>query len=238
MRFKVKLVRAVEDYSPISIDYRRRFISLLKKIFEKEFDEKSPKPYTFAVYLGKNAKIQGEYILGVESINFRFSTGDPQTAISFYNGVLKLIKENHLHNMNPKLENVYFRIVSVDIEKEKEPTGFFRTLSPVVVERATNSRNPEEKYATPRDKDFKWWLLENTQKRYRALVGEDLNVKTLEIEPISIKEEFIKHYGGYIRSFLGKFRLHTESKELLKFVYQYGLGVRTGQGFGYLETLD
>jgi CRISPR-associated endoribonuclease Cas6 len=108
----------------------------------------------------------------------------------------------------------------------------------VVVERATNSKNPEEKYATPRDKDFKWWLLENTKKRYKVVVGEDLNIKNLEIEPISIKEEFIKHYGGYIRSFLGKFRLHTESRELLKFVYQYGLGVRTGQGFGYLETLD
>jgi hypothetical protein len=39
MRFRVKLVRAVEDNSPISIDYRRRFISFLKKIFEKEFDE-------------------------------------------------------------------------------------------------------------------------------------------------------------------------------------------------------
>ena len=237
MRFRVRLVRATEDSLPISLDYRRRFISLLKKIFGEEFEEERPKPYTFAVYLGKSAKIEREHIKDVEAINLRFSTGDSETAISFYNGTLRLIKENYLHDMNPKLGSVYFRIVDVDVEKENEPTGFFKTLSPVVVERAVNSKNPKEKYATPKDRDFMWWLLENTQRRYRSIVGKDLELKTFEFEPISIKEEFIKHYGGYIRSFLGRFRLYTESKELLKFVYQYGLGVRTGQGFGYLECM-
>jgi len=237
MRFKVKLVRAIKDNSPISIDYRRRFISLLKKIFDRDFDEEAPKPYTFAVYLGKNAKIDGHYILGVESINFRFSTGDPEIALSFYNGVLKLIKENHLHNMNPKLENVYFKIVGIEMEKEYEPTGLFKTLSPVVVERALSSKNPKEKYATPMEKDFNQWLLENTLRRYKAIRGEEPRVKVFELEPMSIKEEFVKHYNGHVRSFLGKFILHTENSELLKFVYKYGLGVRTGQGFGYLECM-
>jgi len=238
MRFKVQLVRASKEDITINIDYRRRFISLLKKIFEKEFHEKSPKPYTFTVYFGKHTNIEEDHIKGVESINFRFSTGEPKTAISFYNGILKLIKESYLHNMNTKLGNAQFKIDSVRVEKEYEPNGLFKTLSPVVVERAVYSKNPKERYATPMDKDFEWWLFENSLKRYRALVGEDLSVKTFKLEPIEIKEEFVKHYEGYVRGFLGKFKLHTDSKDLLRFVYQYGLGVRTGQGFGYLETLD
>ena len=238
MRFKVQLVRASKEDIPINIDYRRRFISLLKKIFEKEFHEKSPKPYTFTVYFGKHTNVEEDHIKGVENINFRFSTGEPKTAISFYNGILKLIKESYIHNMNTKLGNAQFKIDSVRVEKEYEPNGLFKTLSPVVVERAVYSKNPKERYATPMDKDFEWWLLENSLKRYRALVGEDLSVKTFQLEPMEIKEEFVKHYEGYVRGFLGKFKLHTDSKDLLRFVYQYGLGVRTGQGFGYLETLD
>jgi len=59
----------------------------------------------------------------------------------------------------------------------------------------------------------------------------------LYFEPISIEEVLVKHYGGYVRGFLGEFKLHTDNPEVLKFVYQYGLGVRTGQGFGYLEVV-
>ena len=63
MRFKVKLVRVSEEEAPISLDYRRRFISLLKRVFGENFDEENPKPYTFAVYMGKSAKIQGDFIM-------------------------------------------------------------------------------------------------------------------------------------------------------------------------------
>ncbi|RMH79449.1 MAG: hypothetical protein D6674_08015 [Acidobacteria bacterium] len=31
--------------------------------------------------------------------------------------------------------------------------------------------------------------------------------------------------------------METDNPRLLKFVYQFGLGYRTGQGFGYLEVL-
>ncbi|WP_448588276.1 CRISPR-associated endoribonuclease Cas6 [Thermocrinis sp.] len=237
MRFKLRLVRAMDTDTPISIDYRRRFISLLKKIFSKDFDEDSPKPYTFAVYLGKQARIEGDFVKGVEAINLRFSTGDPQLAIAFYNGALRLIKEQHLHNMNPRLEGALFKVVSIDTEKELQPTGSFKSLSPVVIERDPASKNPEERYATPKDPDFINCLLDNIYKRYKAIIGDGFSLNKLEFEPISIKEEYVRHYEGYIRTFLGSFRLITDNQELLNFVYQYGLGIRTGQGFGYLEVL-
>jgi len=41
MRFKVQLVRASKEDITINMDYRRRFISLLKKFLKKSFMKKA-----------------------------------------------------------------------------------------------------------------------------------------------------------------------------------------------------
>jgi CRISPR-associated endoribonuclease Cas6 len=70
-----------------------------------------------------------------------------------------------------------------------------------------------------------------------AILTKPPSFTKLYLEPISTEEVLVKHYGGYVRGFLGEFKLYTDNPEVLKFVYQYGLGVRTGQGFGYLEVI-
>jgi len=102
---------------------------------------------------------------------------------------------------------------------------------------STDIKNPKKRYATPIDADFRDCLLENIQRRYKLLFGKELSLNRFDFEPIGVKEELIKHYNGYLRGFLGSFRIDTDSQELFRFVYQYGMGLRTGQGFGYLEVL-
>jgi CRISPR-associated endoribonuclease Cas6 len=51
-----------------------------------------------------------------------------------------------------------------------------------------------------------------------------------------MKEVLVKHYNGYVRGFKGVFEL-SGSPEILQFVYDYGFGIRTGQGFGLLELV-
>jgi len=239
MRFKVKLCQTEPQKEVIiSLDYRRRFISLLKRVFAERFNERSVKPYTFAVYFGKNAKFSKEFIKVIDPITFRFSTGDEEVAIFFYNGILRLKKEGYLHDLSLNSEHgVFFRIEKITVEKEPPLKNKFKTLSPVVIERKTHSRDPRERYATPLDDDFDKWLIENLQRRISALSTKPIPFTEFYLEPESIKEEFIKHYGGYLRGFIGIFKLHTDNLDVLKFVYQYGLGVRTGQGFGYLEVV-
>jgi len=235
MRFLLKLVSAEDTPVRVGIDYRRRFISLLKKIFKEEYEENKARPYTFAVYFGKDAKIKGNLIEGVKSINFRFSTGDFMLAVRFYNGALALKKQRATH----RIGEGEFYIEWISQEKEKEPTGTFRTLSPVVVERMGYTyQKPVERYIIPSEEGFEASLLENILRRYRDIKGEDLKVSRFAFESIKTKEELIKHYGGYVRGFIGKFRIVSDSEELLRFIYQYGLGLRTGQGFGYLEVED
>jgi len=235
MRFLLKLVSVEEAPVRVKIDYRRRFISFLKRVLKEEYEEAKARPYTFAVYFGKDARIKENFIEGVKSINFRFSTGDITLAVKFYNGVLALKKREATH----RIGEGDFYIEWISQEKEKEPTGLFRTLSPVVVERTGyTSQKPVDRYIIPSEEGFEESLLENILRRYRDIKGVDLKVSRFAFESIKTKEELIKHYGGYVRGFIGKFRIVSDSEELLRFIYQYGLGLRTGQGFGYLEVED
>ncbi len=235
MRFVLRLVCVSKKPSKIEIDYRSRFISLLKKIFgEEEFLRNAPRSYTFAVYFGKEAKIKKNFIEGVKHINFRFSTGDSIVAVKFYNGVLRLKKEGYTH----KIGTGKFQIEWIKEEKEEPITGIFKTLSPVIVERMgfNSSKSPWDRYVIPSEERFTESLLENILRRYKSITGEDLNVESFSFEDLGTKKEFIRHYGGLLKGFLGRFRIRTDSEELLEFVYRYGLGLRTGQGFGYLEV--
>ena len=235
MRFLLKLKSVSDAPVRVSIDYRRRFISLLKRILEDEYEKVKTRPYTFAVYFGKEAKIRGNFVEGVKRINFRFSTGDSILAVKFYNGALALKKQKATHTIGEGR----FAVEWIRQEEEKEPTGVYRTLSPVVVERiGFHSPKPTERYIIPSEEGFEESLLENILRRYRDIMGVDLKVSKFTFEGLKTKEEFIKHYRGFLRGFIGKFKVVSDSQELLRFIYKYGLGLRTGQGFGYLEVED
>jgi CRISPR-associated endoribonuclease Cas6 len=239
MRFKVKFVKLNPGREArINIDYRRRFISLLKRIFGEHFDEKSVKPYTFAVYFGKRAKFEKDFIKVLEPIIFRFSTGDRRVAIAFYDGVERLKKDFYLHDLNPKAkEGAFYKIEKMEVEGEPPLGNYFKALSPVVIERKTMSKEPKERYVVPGEPDFMEWLNENLRRRMSVILPKLPSFTEVYFEPVSIEEMLVKHYGGYVRGFLGEFKLRVDNPEVLKFVYQYGLGVRTGQGFGYLEVV-
>lgn len=236
MRFRVVL-SSEKGKTKVALDYRSRFISLLKVILGKEhFKEKSTRPYTFAVYFGKNKPIKEGFIHEVERISFRFSRGDPLILMDFYNGIIRLMKERYTHEIG----EVKFLVDSIKQEKEKELTGYFKTLSPVVVSRlgCEKAENPKERYTIPWEEDFLPSLLSCVVLRFKEIKGYEPKLKSVSFKPIQVKEQMIKHYGGYLRGFVGDFYLWFDNQEVLKFVYQYGLGLRTGQGFGYLEVMS
>ncbi|ADC88643.1 CRISPR-associated protein Cas6 [Thermocrinis albus DSM 14484] len=234
MRFLVRL-KPLKEQAVINVDYRRRFISLLKKILGTDYFESiKTKPYTFAVYMGKEAKFTQDKIEGVKTINLRFSTGDTMLAIRFYNGVLRFKRDNQKHLIGDTL----FVIDLIREEKEKPITGVFKTLSPVVVERMgfTNSRDPEERYITPDEEGFQESFIENTLRRYYDVKGFPGNFGNFSLRVLEYKKEYVKHYGGVVKCFIGKFIVMSDNKEIQEFIYKYGAGLRTGQGFGYLEV--
>ncbi|AAC06664.1 putative protein [Aquifex aeolicus VF5] len=237
MRFLIKMENLKEEPAKVRLDYRSRFISLLKSVLGEEYySNHKIKPFTFAVFFGKEAKISNGYIENVRTINFRFSSGDFLTIAKFYNGILQLKKNQYIHPIGTGK----FKIIDFRPEKEREIIGFFKTLSPIVIERIGSKPkdSPEERYITPDEESFEESLVENIYRRYIAIMGSEPQFSKFKFIPVKVKKEYVRHYGGIVKTFIGKFKIETDSKDLLEFIYKYGLGVRTGQGFGYLEVED
>jgi CRISPR-associated endoribonuclease Cas6 len=56
------------------------------------------------------------------------------------------------------------------------------------------------------------------------------------LEPYEIKEVVVDGVGGKVKGFKGKFYI-VGKPEILQFLYDFGLGVRTGQGFGLIDVV-
>jgi len=238
---RIKILFEGEEVFNLRKDYRSYFISFLKTVFEKTkllkeiFNKKEYKPYVFSAYLGKNFKIDKEEIYIGKELSFLFSSGDPLIITNFYNGVLKLKEENlKIGNKNIKIKNIEL----LPYKKIKSDKVVFKTIGICILSNKDASKNDFKNfYIIPTDdlEKFNKHLFERINERYRFLTKRE-DKHFIKLNPINIKEIVVKHYGGYVRGFKGIFELKG-SPEILQFVYDYGFGIRTGQGFGLLEIV-
>lgn len=239
----------------IDSDYRRYFISFFKSIFteagkfENLYSSKVFKPFVFSVYLGKNFKILKDK--GMDKIQLDlpfhviFSTGDIQIFTDFYNGVLEYKRKNRIL----KIGNLEVDITNVFLEKIKNINSdsvIFKTLGVCVLPDSDKlDGDVYSRYIFPDNYNidkFNRNLSELTLKRYFFIKGIKPSrrmrfSKDINFTPIDIKCVYVRHYGGFIRGFRGTFKLEADP-QILQFIYDYGLGVRTGQGFGLVEIND
>jgi CRISPR-associated endoribonuclease Cas6 len=117
----------------------------------------------------------------------------------------------------------------------------FKSLGVLVLNNPEASRADFKKwYIIPTDNIVKFneCLSQRINSRYQFFTKK-VGIHTIRLSLLNdsfIKETIVKHYGGYIRGFRGIFQLEG-SPEILQFVYDYGFGIRTGQGFGLLEVV-
>lgn len=259
MRLEIKLI--TNKTLEVNRDYRKHFISFLKLIFSKSYlkehfyNNKKFKPFVFSVWLGDKFEINTEKIKAGNEIYFLFSTGDPSIFINFYNGIVDFKKsdeEIHLGNGNLKIKDITLK----PLKKIKENKILCRTIGiSVLTNPNASAKDFKNWYVVPTDdltlfnnvlkkrinekfefincinKDFEIELIPLTENEFHILKY----FYKLDFET-SIIETIVKHYNGYIRGFRGFFWLEGD-KEILQFIYDYGLGVRTGQGFGMIDIL-
>ncbi|MCX7995617.1 MAG: CRISPR-associated endoribonuclease Cas6 [candidate division WOR-3 bacterium] len=245
MKINVSLVS--ESAIKINKDYRRVFISLIKRAFSnteinKEIiSKKEYKPYTFSVWLGDKIEIEDKKIKTGNIINFTFSSGDPVVITNFYNGIL-VLKGNKI----PISNDASLTITDINLlpyRRINTTKVLFKTIGVSVLNDPQAPKKDFKKwYIIPTDdlERFNQCLIQRTNSRYQFLTGRAGVHKIEMILPYEIdnpiKETIVKHYEGNVRGFRGVFWLEG-SLEILQFVYDYGLGIRTGQGFGMLEIL-
>lgn len=255
------------DKKEIFVDqeYRRYFLSFLKNIFASTkiylnlYSKKAVKPFTFSVFLGRELEIPAEkdLIKITLPIELLFSTGDFEIFSYFYNSVLDFKNEERELNLSSN----FLKIKEVQILKNIKITssaGIFKTLGITILTNPfASAKDFDNWFITPNNNlaEFNKILERRTIEKYERIKGKKIDTKII-FTPITekeleifirqgkiglnftapIKEMVVKHYSGYLKGFKGIFYLESHP-EILQFIYDYGLGVRTGQGFGMVDLI-
>lgn len=261
MRLKVSL-----HTPKLPIIYRNIFMSFIKECLrksdsayrEKLYPEKgSPitkvvKPFCFCVRMPSQKEMKREKI-SIDSdfeiedtvfsfrensfINFLVSSCDYEFIVNLYNGIL----ENRTFNYN---RDINLTMKGIHLLKEKiinSDCVAFKTLSPILIE------SKDERPILPFENidDFTKEFNSIHDRILKDIRGYGLR-RLLEFEPINLKKQVVKHtLRGFrektgkpymtLTCFEGSFKLSGDPEDL-QMLYQIGIGLRTGQGFGMVEV--
>lgn len=237
MRFKLFFTLESPE---ISIQYRKSIISFFKhclstydeKYYNKFYNEKDPiiKNYSFSTYF-KNQKIEEEKII-VEDKKFELNvtTSDYETGIILYNSF------NRQKYKQYPLTNNFMTLQNIVMIMEKEITSesiIIKFQSPLCVRYRENKKDYYYSYT---DEKFEEILKINIKEQLKATDISEEVVNTLKIKPINAKKVLIKFYEKCLECSTGIFELKG-NKELLKYLYQSGLGSKHSAGFGMFQVI-
>lgn len=219
------------------------FVSFLKSIFgDNMYLKKEYRPYVWSVYFGRDFKIEKDKPTNPpKKIDFILSTGNLKLITKFWNGLLnlKLSKKNIcVSGLKYEVENVTL----LPFKKIKSSKVRFKTLSPIVLNDDSKEERSYGSFYLPTKEDvnkFEKLLVESLKKKYEFLIKDKFlfSANDVSITNLSnIKEVVVPYKNGYLRCFKCEFDIQAPSK-ILQFAYDYGVGVRNGQGFGMLEEI-
>lgn len=223
----------------IPLDFRRHFISLTKKLlddspFGQRFEELAPgySPYVFDINFGRIQEIapkQQEMIIA-PPVFMTISTGLFDLITHICNRAIAMKNEETVLGL--KLEQILLlpnRVIKSDAVQ-------FQSVGHTVL------RGREDYLDNTDVSRIEEAINTHLQTKLRFFHQSIIPLDNFLYSPIKVIEHrglskgVCQHYGGKITSVRGTITLAGYPASL-QFLYDYGLGVRTGQGFGLLEVL-
>ncbi|BCB96816.1 CRISPR-associated endoribonuclease Cas6 [Dissulfurispira thermophila] len=215
---------------------------------------KIPKPFCFSVSMPSGRTTKKEKIIideGVEiedavfhfpqnsSLSFYISSYDYEFMVCLYNGLLEIKDFDFGNGITLKLERVFM----LNEGKIKMDEVIFRTNSPILIE--DKEGHPILPSAS-KIEHFNEHINAIHNRILKDIRGEGLK-REMEFEPLKIRKQVVKHTLKGFREKTGKpymtltcfegcFRLKGDPRDL-QMLYQIGIGLRTGQGFGMVEVV-
>ena len=237
------------------------------KLREKLYDDenrKKKKLFTFAVYpplehriedsviqIDDNYVIRDKVFVSEEGLyKLIVSSADHKVIWALYGGYSDLFKDsvfdfsaddNMLVNGEKVLlEFTHVKYLNKKIRYVEKGEVLFKTLSPIYL------KDENGKPVLFKDKRFVELLNHSLDRTLTRERGFGLR-KSLEFIPVNMKEKIVKHTLKdfrektgraimYLETSVGTFVLKGDRRDL-EFIYDAGLGHRTGQGFGLLEVV-
>ncbi len=250
----------------LPIIYRHRFMALIKEALSKSDESykeklypaknsefsKVTKPFCFSVLLPARRRAETHLIqlddnFTVEDTVYYFdddsefsffvSSCEPEFIIHLYNGLLSISQFKLFVDCVINRKSIrYLREKPIKTEKVT-----FKTMSPILIE------DKDENPIHPLDnlKEFNLHFNSIHHRILKDVRGYGLK-RELNFYPISVKKQVVKHTLKDFRQrtgkpimmltcFSGSFILEGDPEDL-KILYQIGVGLRTGQGFGMIEV--
>lgn len=215
---------------------------------------KITKPFCFSVSMPYNRTIKKEEIIiddGIKSedtvfylpqngtLSFYISSYEFQFIINLYNGLLEMKEFKFNDDILLKLDRVFM----LNEKKIARDEVIFRTNAPILIE---NERGkpllPIGSYSSPVFNEHFNAIHNRILKDVR---GSGL-YREMEFISVQVKKQVVKHTLKdfrektgksymYLTCFEGYFKLKGDPRDL-QMLYQIGVGLRTGQGFGMVEV--
>lgn len=223
----------------IPIDFRRHFISFSKIILSSspffhrfEMDKPGYSPYVFGVNLGRMMKKdrESDSIIVKPPVTMTFSTGFFDLLADACNGAiafkqkptilgLRLTDVNLLPFHKIQDNKTCFRIVGHAVFRGKR--DYVDASNPKDIEESINTH------------------LHNRLVFLNQQYGEKIPIvseKILVTDYGRLRKGVCHHYNGKLTTVQGRLTL-SGNQELLQSIYDFGIGIRNGQGFGLTEVI-
>ena len=224
----------------LPIQYRECVLSFIKlslseydmEYFKKFYNNKDNiiKPYTFSVFFKSPEFKENEIIINNKKLDINLSIADYEASIILYNAF------NQQKNKKFSLNRNSWTLKNISMLMEKKISSneiIIKFMSPLVVR---SRQNQKDFYYSFEYKEFLDILKINIEEQLSITNFPKNIVDTFCLEPIKAKKVIVKFYEKKMETSVGIFKMSGD-KELLKYLYEAGLGSRHSAGFGMFEIV-
>ncbi len=266
MRFNCKITLKTNrgnNELKIPCDYRKYISSLIKEAFKisgdnnfytNNFERNKIKPYTFSTFFYIKEIKDNYFILKDNFFYFNFSSSDYEYLIRIYNGLLQLKNKFKIFDSDLYVEDFNLRLKP---NYTFNDNAKFKTLSPILIRAPENG----DYYFVPEDiifdGKFKYAKKVNKETFLKAIKLNIESILKMGVRSKLLDDEILKK-DFEIKSYNLKLSpaLHSSNRsnfkltfpalkgvieisaipEIIKFLYDSGIGARRSEGFGMLEV--
>lgn len=233
--------REMEQNVIFPLDFRRHFISLIKSMLENSpvfnrFKQSKPgySPYVFSVNFQQILDIdtRTKEMCVKPPVYFLISTGFYEVMTALCNGAINLKGEDTILGLKLRCINL------MPLKKIKYSQQVFKIRGHAVLRGRDGYLDPLECTTYDLEEAINTHLLKQYEFFCREY-GKSFSNRIGKVKIIPSESNYFKsvcsHYGGQLTTMRGNIALES-SPASLQFLYDFGFGVRTGQGFGFLEV--
>ena len=224
----------------LPIQYRECVLSFIKlslseydmEYFKKFYNNKDNiiKPYTFSVFFKSPEFKENEIIINNKKLDINLSIADYEASIILYNAF------NQQKNKKFSLNRNSWTLKNISMLMEKKISSneiIIKFMSPLVVR---SRQNQKDFYYSFEHKEFLDIIKINIKEQLSITNFPENIVDTFSLEPVKAKKVIVKFYEKKMETSVGIFKMSGD-KELLKYLYEAGLGSRHSAGFGMFEIV-